>query len=168
MAHRYEDIYSELLETVPELGLDAWPPEEPPDWEFAMQRAGQSLTQEDRAYLLSVEANHPHPEKVKEPPLYIIFEDQLRRLLVSCVQQPEKHARLAIIMDWLEELARTGDEKTTTLVAIAICEGFITNDNATFPQLLPFMGAAMLQMCRDFIPFFRVNEEIKTLLASSK
>ncbi|RYX82628.1 hypothetical protein EON83_18845 [bacterium] len=167
MKHRYEDIYDELREVVPELELGLWPPEEEPNWQREMDNAGQPLSEEDKAYLHSIEANNPQPKKIESPLIYIHFEDELRPLLISYCQQPKKFARLATIMDWLEELARDGDWDTSNLVAIAICEGFIGNDSACIPQLLPFMGATMRQMCRDLIPNFRVDEKIKALLASS-
>lgn len=167
MKHRYEDIYDELREVAPELELGPWPPEEEPDWQREMNYAGQPLSEEDKAYLHSIEANNLQPKKIELPLIYIHFEDGLRPLLVSYCQQPGKFARLATIMDWLEELARDGDENTSTLVAIAICEGFITNDRAFMPQLFPFMGTTMRQMCRDLIPNFRVDEKIKALLAPS-
>lgn len=166
--HRYEQVYAELIEAVPELGLSYGPEYIRREWEWAMSRADQPISQEDREYLLSLEINNAPAPKSEDPLLYCLFEDDLRPWLFHYSQRPEQHARLAAIMDWLEELARDGDQQTRWLVSIGICEGLLGNDSAFIPDIFPFMGETMRQMCRDFLPFFRVSEEIKALFAPSK
>jgi hypothetical protein len=165
MKHRYQDIYAELLEMVPELRAQLEEQlKEPNEWEQALKWAGQEYSEADLEYLRQQIPPELQPKK-PEPLLYVIFEDELRPLIISYVQQPGKSSRVAALMNWLEELARDGDKDTSNLVAIAICEGFIGNDSVFIPRLLPFMGETVRQMCRDCFPYFRVREEIKTLLA---
>ena len=44
--------------------------------------------------------------------------------------------------------------------------GLIPNEASNFPALFPFLGERMRQSCREFLPYFRVSEEIRHLLAS--
>jgi len=53
------------------------------------------------------------------------------------------------------------------LISIGICEALISNETADFPALFQFLGARMRQSCRDFLPYFRVTDEIRRLLETS-
>lgn len=105
-------------------------------------------------------------DEIDEPSRYIVFEDNLRPFLIELLHDSSRHFRLQEIMNWLETLLTDDDEKVQTLVAIGICEALISNESDDFPVLFPFLGAQMRQGCREFLPYFRVSEEIRHLLAS--
>lgn len=128
----------------------------------------EPLSPADIEYLRGLQASNPEQcrDEINPPLTYIVFEDSLRPFLIELLHDPSRHFRLREILDWLEELLGDDDEKVRNLVAIGICEALISNEADDFPALFPFLGTQMRQSCRDFLPYFRVSEEIRHLLSS--
>ena len=164
---RYDNIVAELAQRVPELA-DECQPEIVTFLEQCQHRQKEPLSPADIAYLRELQAANPElcRDEINAPSPYLVFEDNLRPFLIELLHDSARHFRLREILDWLEELLGDEDEKVQTLVAIGICEALISNESADFPALFPFLGAQMRQGCREFLPYFRVSEEIRYLLAS--
>lgn len=169
MAHRYEDIYTELLEAVPELRtrIEAQI-EEPNGWERELKRAGQDYSEADLEYLRQISA--PETQSKKQDPLvYVFFESELCPLISGYAQRAEQEEpfdRLHDIMDWVEELAQSDDQRTRNLVLIGICETLLGNEKYRIHYILPFMGEATQQMCRELLPHFRVPDKVRIYLTT--
>lgn len=163
----YENIVAELAERVPKLA-DECQPEIETFLEQCQQGSKTLLSPDDIEYLLQLQRDNPeHCRDEINPPLtYLVFENSLRPFLIELLHDPERHFRLREILDWLEELLGADDEKVQNLVNIGICESLISNEADDFPTMFPFLGAAMRQSCREFLPYFRVSEEIRHLLSS--
>ncbi len=164
---RYENIIAELAERVPELA-DECRTEVVTFIEKCQREVNEPLLPADIEYLRALQASNPEQcrDEINSPLTYIVFESSLRPFLIEPLHDPSRHFRLREILDWLEVLLGDEDEKVRGLVAIGICEGLISNESNDFPALFPFLGAQMRQSCRDFLPYFRVSEEIRHLLSS--
>ena len=166
MSH-YENINAELAERVPELA-DECQTEIVTFLEQCQRGSKEPLSDGDIEYLREMQRANPEQcrDEIYPPLTYIVFESSLRPLLIEWLHDPDRHFRLREVLDWLEALLDDEDEKVRGLVAIGICEGLITNEGNDFSVLFPFLGAQMRQSCRDFLPYFRVGEPIRCLLAS--
>lgn len=166
MSH-YDNIIAELAQRVPELAEECQT-EIITFIEKCQREVKEPFSPEDIEYLRELQISNPDQcrDEISPPLTYIVFESSLRPFLIELLHDPARHFRLREILDWLEALLGDEDEKVQTLVAIGVCEGLISNEADDFPVLFPFLGAAMRQSCRDFLPYFRVSEEICHLLPS--
>ena len=164
---RYDTIVAELAEPVPEIAAECQT-ETLTFLEKCQREIKAPLSDDDIAYLRALQAANPEQchDEIYTPSPYVVFEDALRPFLIELLHDSSRHFRLREILDWLEALLSDDDEKVQTLVAIGICEALISNEADDFPALFPFLGTQMRQSCRDFLPYFRVSEEIRHLLAS--
>ncbi len=167
MSH-YDIIIAELGERVPELAEECQP-EIVTFLEQCQRGQKEPLLPADIEYLRELQAAKPdqYRDEINPPLTYIVFENSLRPFLIELLHDPSRHGRLQEILDWLNSLLGDEDEKVRGLVAIGICEALITNESNDFPALFPFLGENLRQSCRNFLPYFRVSEEIRHLLDSS-
>ena len=161
MARRYQDVYAELLEVVPELRPSPQV-EEVSDAEYALKNSGQEYSEADLQYVREIEAKNP-PAKKQEPLLTIIFESELWDLIVELAHEPAQHQRLSEIVAWLEDLANDADFNTSNLVGVTICEKIVISDTRFVELLFPLLGAKMRQMCVGCFSAFRVEDGVKRL-----
>ncbi len=167
MAHQWNEVIAEMLQFVPELEPDCRP-EVRAALDKSLRYLGHSASDEDVIYLRELQRTHSHAIKdsIYAPGHYIIFESLLMPMLIHLSSDETERKRFAQIMNWLEELASSDDVKVQNLVAIGICENLLGSHQQHLGRFFSAMGGTMRQMCRDFIPFFRLDEKSTAILSA--
>ena len=96
----------------------------------------------------------------------IVFDGLVAPFVIELVQNSNTQ-RLNELFDWFEELA--SDENTeirTEILGVTICESFVSNHRASFPELFPFIKKrpSLFAETKNASILFRLSDEIKTLL----
>ena len=98
----------------------------------------------------------------------IVFDNLVAWFVLELVQNSNTQ-RLNELFDWFEELASDENTKIKThILGVTICESFVSNHRAYFPELFPFIEKRpnFFNELKDASKRFRLSEEVKALLDS--
>ena len=103
-------------------------------------------------------------EEVQYPGLNIVVENALLPFVIELSSEPSKAKRLTEVMSWIEELATDEEFEVRNLVGTGFCEPLITNQERHAHKIIPFMGKATRQICKELLEMFNVSEQTQRLL----
>lgn len=124
----------------------------------------EKLSTEDISELNQIAEMHNLPKHdMNKPGVTIVFEQLLVKFILELKQDKKSANRLKEIMDWIEKLANHPEFAVRNLVAVSICEPFITVHESSLSYLVPLMGEKTKELCSMQFELFWVSDETKRL-----
>jgi len=153
-----QDIIPELLSNVPELEKAYMErlEEEKSD--------AETLSMEDIRQLEQISQIHNLGDfDVFKPGVTIVFEQLLAKFIIELSQDSQLHKRLESIMKWIETLAEHQEFAVRNLIAVSVCEPFITKYEVHLERIVPLMGDQTKALCTMQFKQFQISAKTKAL-----
>lgn len=156
--HSYDlqELLSDLLEHVPELRSGYI--------QIKAEMAGIQFSEKDYQELEQLSEIYGFPmHEERLPGMTIVFEDLLIPQLVEFIEQGNYH-RLEAVMKWIERLSASEHFAVRNLVAVTICESFLSSYNKCFQTIFLYMGDKTKTICKMATEGLIIKDEIKQIL----